>query len=198
MSVKTILTILACVCCLALVSCSTVKAPAEVAIKAADEAIAAVKSEASVYVPDQLKGVQDALATEKENFQKGEYQQALTGAKDLAAKAKDLTAAVAAKKDELTKTWQSMSGGLPGMVKSIQSRVAVLSKSKSLPTGLDKSQFENVKASLSSVTQTWTEASNAFSGGDLMVAVEKAKTVKGQAVEIMSTLKMKVPEASAK
>ncbi len=184
--------------CFSLTACSTAKAPAEAAIKAADEALAAVRTEASQYVPDQLKSVEDALAAAKESFQKGEYQQALTGAQDLAAKAKDLATAVAAKKDELTKAWQDMSGGLPGMVAAIQSRVDILSKSKRLPAGLDKEKFESAKASLAAITQTWTEASNAFQGGNLMDAVDKAKTVKEKAVEIMNTLGMKPPEAAQK
>ncbi len=185
-------------CCFALIACSTMKAPAEAAIKAADEAIAGVKPEASVYVPDQLKAVEDALATAKENFQKGEYQQALTGAKDLAAKAKELASAVAAKKDELTKEWQEMSGGLPGMLGAIQNRVNLIAKSRRLPRGLDKSKFESVKGSLATVTQTMSEATEAFKGGNLMEAVNKAKTVKDQAAEIMNTLGMKPPEAAMK
>jgi hypothetical protein len=198
MSKRLMFTVIAFACCLAFVACNTTKAPAEAAIKAAEEALAGVKSDAAIYVPDQFKAVEDSITAAKESFQKGEYQQALTNAKDLAGKAKDLAAAVAAKKDELTKSWQDMSGGLPGMVSAIQSRMNILSKSKKLPAGLDKDKFESAKASLASITQTWTEATTAFSGGNLMDAVTKATTVKEKAVEIMSALGMKAPEAAAK
>jgi hypothetical protein len=184
--------------CFAFVACNTAKAPADVAIKAADEALASVKSDASIYVPDQLKSVEDSLAAAKECFKKGEYQQALTNAKDLAGKAKDLATAVTAKKDELTKSWQDMSGGLPAMVSAIQSRMNILAKSRKLPAGLDKEKFESAKASLATITQTWTEASSAFSGGNLMDAVTKATTVKEKAAEIMGAIGMKVPQAAAK
>lgn len=196
MSKRLILSLIIFACFFALAACSTAKAPAEAAITAADQAIASVSKDASQYVPDQLKNVQDALATAKANFQKGEYQQALTGAQDVAAKAKGLATAVAAKKDELTKAWQDMSGGLPGMVSAIQSRVDILSKSRRLPAGLDKDKFDSAKASLATVTQTWTEASNAFQSGNLMDAVAKAKAVKEKAVEIMNTLGMKAPPAA--
>jgi len=196
MSKKLIFSIVALACCFVLVSCSTAKAPAEAAIKAADEALNSVRADAAVYVPDQLKGVEDALASAKDSFQKGEYQQALTGAKDLAANANDLAAAVTAKKDELTKSWQDMGSGLPGMVQAIQSRVDMLSKSRRLPAGLTKESFESAKASLATVTQTWTEASNAFQGGNLLDAVDKGKAVKDKAIEIMNTLGMQVPEAA--
>jgi hypothetical protein len=51
-----------------------------------------------------------------------------------------------------------------------------LSKPRKLPAGLDK--FESAKASLPNVTQTWTEASDAFKAGNLMDAVGKATGVK--------------------
>lgn len=198
MSKRLIFVIVAFACGLALIACSTAKAPAEAAIKAADEALAGVKADAAQYIPDQLKGVEDALAAAKESFQKGEYEQALTGAKDLAGKAKDLVAAVAAKKDELAKSWQDMSAGLPGMVSAIQSRVNILSKSRKLPAGLDKGKFESAKTSLATITQALSEATNAFQGGNLMDAVDKGKAVKEKAVEIMAALGMKAPEAAAK
>jgi hypothetical protein len=183
---------------IALLACSAAKAPAEAAIKAGEEALAAAKPEAAKYVPVQLKGIEDALAAAKDNFQKGEYQLALTGAQDLAAKAKDLAAAAAAKKDELTRSWQEMSGGLPGMVGTITKRVEILSKSRQLPAGLSKDAFESAKTTLAAVTQTWTDASDAFNNGNLVDAVSKASSVKEKSIEIMNTLGMKVPEAAQK
>ncbi len=196
MSKRSMLIAIAFTGCLLLIACSTAKAPAEAAIKAADEAIAGVKPEASVYVPDELKAVEDSLATAKDNFQKGEYPQALAGAKDLAVKAKDLASAIAAKKDELAKSWQDMSGGLPGMLSAIQSRMNILSKSRKLPAGIDKGNFESAKTSMATITQTMSEATEAFKAGNLMDAVNKAKTVKEQATGIMNTLGMKPPEAA--
>ncbi len=107
-------------------------------------------------------------------------------------------AAAAAKKEELGKSWDEMNAGLPGMVGAIQSRVDILSKARRLPSGLDKAAFENAKASLDTVNQTWSEATSAFSGGNLMEAVTKATAVKEKAAEIMTALGMQVPEAAAK
>jgi hypothetical protein len=195
---RSLLAIMGLALCMTLLDCSRAKAPAEAAIKAAEEALAAVRPEAAKVVPDELKSVEDALTTAKDNFQKGEYQQALAGAQDVAAKVKDLAAAAAAKKDELTKSWQELSAGLPGMVDAISKRVQILSKSKSLPAGLDKEKLESVKATLATVTQTWTEASDAFKAGNLADAVGKATSVKERAVEIMQTLGMKPPAAAQK
>lgn len=198
MSKRAIFAVIALSICLGIVACSTAKAPAEAAIKAAEDSLAAAKPEAAKFVPGELKGVEDALAAAKADFQKGEYQQALTGAQGLAGKIKELASAAAAKKDEFTKSWADLSGGLPGMVDVISKRVEILSKAKKLPAGLDKDKFEAAKASLATVTQTWTQASTDFGAGNLTEAVAKAKTVKEKAVEIMNTLGMKPPEAAQK
>ena len=175
------------------VGCSRDKEPAEAAIKAAEAAVGTAKAEAAKYVPDQVKGVEDALKAAKDAFEKKEYTQALTAAKDLPAKAKDLATAAAAKKAELTKAWEDMAAGLPKMVEAIKSRVDILSKSKKLPANLDKAKFEGAKAGLAEITQTWTDADNAFKGGNITDALAKANTVKAKATEIMTTLGMQAP-----
>jgi len=174
-------------------ACASNPKPAEEAIKAAEAAINAAKGDAIKYIPDQVKALEDGLQTAKDAFAKKDYKAALNAAKDLPGKAKDLAAAAAAKKTELTEAWKQMSGGLPKMVEAIKSRVDVLSKSKKLPADLDKAKLDGVKAGLPEVTQMWNDAQKAFSGGNLADAVSKAKTIKDKAVEMMTTLGMQVP-----
>jgi len=172
------------------------KTPAEAAIKAADAALAAVRGEAAKFVPDQLKAVEDGLAAAKASFDKGDYTAALGTAKDLAAKAGDLSSAVAAKKADMTKAWTAASTGVPEMADAIQSRVDILSQSKKLPAGLDKGKLETAKAGLAELKQSWADASASYSSGNFTDAVSKAKAAKDKAVEIMSALNMQVPEAA--
>jgi PBP1b-binding outer membrane lipoprotein LpoB len=175
------------------VACGSEKKPAEEAIKAAEAAINAVKDEAVKYVPDQVKGLEDGLQAAKDAFAKKDYKAALSAAKDLPGKAKEVAAAAAAKKTELTEAWKQMSSGLPNMVQAIKTRVDILSQSKKLPANLDKAKLESVKAGLPEVTQMWDDAQKAFSNGNLADAMSKAKTVKDKAVEMMTTLGMQVP-----
>jgi len=174
-------------------ACASGKKPAEEAIKAAEAAINAAKGEAMKYLPDQVKTLEDGLTAAKEALAKKDYKAALSAAKDLPGKANDLAAAAATKKEELTKAWKEMSGGLPKMVEAIKSRVDILSQSKKLPANLDKAKLEGVKAGLPEVTQMWDDAQKAFSGGNLADAISKAKTIKDKAVEMMTTLGMQVP-----
>ncbi len=178
------------------VGCSRDKEPAEAAIKAAEAALNSAKAEAMKYVPDQVKGVEDALKSAKDAFEKKEYTQALNAAKDLPAKSEELANAAAAKKAEMTKAWEELAGGLPKMVEAIKSRVAILSKSKKLPKGMDKEKFEGAKAGLGEITQTWTDAESAFKGGNIADAIAKANSVKAKAAEIMTTLGMQPPPAA--
>jgi hypothetical protein len=179
-----------------LAACSSGKAPAEQAIKAAEEALNAAKGEASKYVPDQVKAVEDELNVAKESLAKKDYAAATSAATSVAAKAKDLAAAAAAKKDELTKSWEGLSGGMPQMLDAIKSRVDILSKSKKLPANLDKEKFEGAKSGLAEVTAMWDEANKSFKEGNIADAHAKATTVKEKASEIMTTLGMQLPQAA--
>ena len=188
---------LAVVASLFLISCESAdKAPAAAAITAAQSALDAVRGEAAKYVPSQVSAVESAIASAKAAFEKNDYKAALTGAQDAAAKAKDLAAAASARKAELAKTWEDMSGGLPKMAEAIQSRVDILSQSKKLPAGLDKDKLEGAKAGLASLNQSWTEASDAAKTGDMSDAIAKGQAAKAKAVEVMTALHMTVPEAA--
>jgi hypothetical protein len=173
--------------------CANQKAPAEAAIASAETAFNAIQAEAVKYVPAQAKGISDAIAAAKDSVVKGDYQAALTAAQALPAQIAELTTAVTAKKADLTATWTGLSGALPKVVEAIQSRIGMLSKSKSLPAGLDKAKFEEAKTGLAGITAAWTEATAAFGAGNLTDAVAKAESVKGQAASVMGLLNMQVP-----
>jgi hypothetical protein len=106
---------------LVLAACASEQGPAEQALKAVENAVNSAAAEAMKDVPDQVKTVQDQLKSLKDTFAKGDYKAVLSGASDLTAKAKALSAAAAAKKAELTKTWEDVNAGLPKVVEAIKS-----------------------------------------------------------------------------
>ena len=182
--------------CAVLVACNAEKGPADVALKAADQAITAAAPEAEKYVPEQLTACKDALKAAQDQFAKGDYKGALAAATELGNKAKDLVAAAAAKKDELTKSWTDLSGSLPQMVEAIKSRVDILGKAKKLPKGMDAAKLTQAKDGLAGITKSWEEASAALTAGNLTDAIGKAKGVKEKGTEVLSLLGM-VPAAPA-
>ena len=171
------------------------KGPAETALKAAEEAINSAKGEASKYLPDQVRSLDSALAATKEKLSKGDYKAVLSEAPALTSKAQEIASAAAAKKAELTKSWEGLSSGMPKVVEAIKSRVDILSQSKKLPAGMSAETLAQAKAGLSEITQQWTAATEASKGGNLMDAVAKASSVKVKAAEVLTLLKMPVPEA---
>jgi len=183
--------LLACVLLVAgLAACNTDKGPADVAIKAADDAITAAAPEAEKYVPDQLTAARDALAAAKDKFAKGQYKEALAAGTELANTAKDLVAATAAKKDELTKAWNDLAASLPQTVASIQAKIEELGKAKKLPKGMGKAMLAHDQEGLAGITKAWEEASAAFTAGNLGEALAKASPLKDKGAEVMALLGM--------
>jgi hypothetical protein len=176
-------------------ACASDTVPAEQAVKAAEAAVAAVGAEAAKLVPDQAKALHMALATVKEKFAKGEYKAALAEAPALASKAKEIAAAAAAKKADLTKSWEEMSAGLPQMVAAVKSRVDILSQSKKLPATLTQEKLDAAKAGLAEATKG-EEATTAFKSGALADALAKGEAVKVKTVQALEALGMPVPSAA--
>jgi hypothetical protein len=171
------------------------KGPAETALKAAEAAIDSAKGEASKYMPDQVKSLESALSSTREKLSKGDYKAVLSEAPALTSKAQEVASAAAAKKAELAKSWEDMSAGMPKVVEAIKSRVDILSQSKKLPAGMSADTLAQAKAGLNEITQQWNAATEASKGGNLMDAVAKASSVKVKAAEVLTLLKMPVPEA---
>jgi hypothetical protein len=183
--------------CALLVACNADKGPADVAIKAADQAITAAAPEAEKYVPDQLAAAKDALKAAQDQFAKGDYKGALAAGTELGNKAKDLVTAAAARKEELTKAWTELSASLPQMVEAIKSRVEILGKSKKLPKGLDAAKLTQAQEGLATITKSWEGASAAFTGGNLVDAMAKTGGLKEKATEVMGLLGMAPPAPPA-
>lgn len=180
---------------LLLVACASDQGPAEKALKAAEEAVNSAAAEAMKYVPDQVKAVQDQLKALKDSYAKSDYKAVLGNTGDLTAKAQALGTAAAAKKAELTKSWEDMSAGLPRVVEAIKSRVAILDKAKKLPAKVDKAAVASAKSGLQAIDKAWQDAQASYKSGNLADALAKANTVKTQAAEIMTKLGMEVPAA---
>lgn len=175
---------------LLLAACADYKTPAKESLAKVELSLKNVARDAAKYAPDELKTVQDELAAAKAKFDDGDYEQALLGARGVAADVPKLATTAGQKRTEFMKQladdWQKMSTELPKTMDSIGTKIAKLAKSKKPPEGFDqaKTDFEAAK-------QTLTEATKASAAGSLEEAVTKAKAVADKAKEIMATLGMK-------
>jgi hypothetical protein len=176
--------------CAATLACNSGKAPAEAAMKLAEEAVSGAQAEAAKLVPDDMKSLSDDLAAAKGMIAKGDYKGALAAAQSIQQKSTEVLAKAKAKKDELTATWNQMSDGLPKMVDAIKSRVDILSQSKKLPAGMDAAKLTAAKDGLAAATATWGEAQEAFKSGNWTEAIAKGTSVKEKATAVMAALGM--------
>ena len=183
---------------LALLAAGCSKAPAEAALKVADEAIANVKPEAEKYVPEQFNALTAAAADARAKFDAKDYKGALTAAQALPAQADEVMKAAAAKKEELMKQWADMQGSLPAMVQALTEKIGGLAAMKKLPKGVDSAMVETAKTSLADVTAGWTAASDAFTAGDITGAIAKAGDVKTKAEQLSTMLEAVPAPAPAK
>lgn len=183
---------------LALLATGCGKAPAEAALKVADEAIANVKPEAEKYVPEQFNALTAAAADARAKFDAKDYKGALTAAQAIPAQADEVMKAAAAKKEELMKQWADMQGSLPAMVQALTEKIGGLAAMKKLPKGVDAAMVETAKTSLADVTAGWTAASDAFNAGDITGAIAKAGDVKTKAEQLSTMLEAVPAPAPAK
>ncbi|MCM3875872.1 MAG: hypothetical protein NEA02_05575 [Thermoanaerobaculia bacterium] len=177
----------AALCCVALVACSQ-KGPAEAALKAAETSVNEVKADGAKYAVEQTKGLLASYSAAQEAFNKGDYKAAMELAQAIPAKGKDVVAAVAAKKDELTKSWNALTASVPGMVEQVKAKVDALSAMKKLPKDMDAAKLDAAKTSLADLTKSWGEAADAFKSGNLIGANAKANAVKTKVADAMAAL----------
>ena len=174
------------------------KAPAEAALKAADQAVEAAKPVAEKFVPEQMTSLSAALADAKDKFGKGYYAGTLAAAKDIPAKASEVVAAAKAKKEELTKAWEGLTKDVTASIGAITAKVGELVAMKKLPKGMDKAKVDGAKAGLDAANQAWGQAAEAVKAGNWTEAMKKGGEVKAKAQEIMGMLGMPGEPAPAK
>jgi len=183
---------------LLVVACASQKAPAQQAVANIDSALSAVRETATKYAPDTLQTVDAQVAALKDKLAKGQYQEVIATAPAVNAAVanlkQDAEAKQAAADTALAQTkqqWRNLSADVPKMIAAIHTQVDTLSKSKKLPKGLTKANFESAKTSAGSLDSMWTDATNAVSNEDYAGAVTKGQAVKDKATDLMQTLQIK-------
>ena len=172
------------------------KGPAEEALKAAEAATTAAKANVEKYVPDQWKGLNDALKNAKDAFAKGDYAGALAAAQAIPGKATEAINAAKVKKDDYAKVWAEIQAAVPAAVKAVEDKVAEFAAMKKLPKGMDAAKLDAAKAGAADLKKMWDEAT-AVGATDPMAAIEKAKAIKAKAGELLASLAIAAPAAPA-
>jgi hypothetical protein len=164
------------------------KGPAEAALQAADQALAAARTDVERYVPEEFASLSGDLAAARAELENGHYTEALKAAQALPARIDAAVAAAGQKKVELTGAWTDLSASLPPAVQAITDEVAALAASSSLPRGMTKDLVVSYQRDLDTIRQAWNDAATAFQGGDVPRAVRTAQDVKARAEALAAAL----------
>jgi hypothetical protein len=177
----------------AMAGCSQ-KDPAQEAITAAENALAAVYEDAQKYLPDRYAEVKAELEKARAAFNEERYTDAIAAVKDVPARAEALARDVVEAKQkalsELNADWVRLSGSMPGLIAGIGTRLEELGKMRRLPQGMDKQLLEEAKAAYGSAQSAWDEAGQAFNSGEFEAAVGKARDVEAIAQDLVTRLGM--------
>ncbi|NLA41107.1 MAG: hypothetical protein GX874_06815 [Smithella sp.] len=174
--------------------CADEKGPAQLAMKAAEQAVETTKAEAAKLAPKEVAALEAALASAKEKLDKGENKAALVEAQGLVGKAKDILAAAKTKKDELSKQWTELTEGIPQMVEAIQGKVGSLSRLKKLPQNITAEKLAEAKSGLETIEADLAKAQESFASGNIVEAVATATAVKEKTAKAMESLSISAPE----
>ena len=174
-----------------LVGCSPER-PAQQAIQAAEQALAAAPAEAERYLGADYTAVTDHIAEAKAALEAKNYQGALEHAKLATEGTGGFAAAIEAKKAQFTESWSSMSKDLPAAVTAIEQRVTDLGKMRRLPAGVTKENVAGAQTALSDAKATWTEAMTAYENGNLLDAVTKGTAIQTKMAEVKQMLGMEM------
>lgn len=173
----------------AAVACSPGK-PAQDAITAAEEALAAAPADAQTYVAAEYQKASDQIAAAKAALEEKDYQAALASAQEASTTISAFPAAIETTKNEATANWKMMTDSLPGMVTAVEKRVSELAAMRRLPVGVTRANVDGAKTALAEVQTMWGEATKSAQAGNVMDAVKKGTTCRTKTREIMTALRM--------
>lgn len=175
-----------------LAGCGNALDPAKRVIGEIDAAVTAAGADAEKYAPEQVQHVRSEISDLKMKFDQQDYLGVIAGAPGVLAHAQALAATAAEQKASfaavLTREWTSLAGGLPTEVAALESRLAELAKSRTLPAGMDAATLEAARTGLADVNTLLNKATAAQASGDLEQAVVLAKQVKEKADGLLAAL----------
>jgi hypothetical protein len=185
---------------LLLAGCANQMEPAKKAIADIEVAVEAAGPDAAQYIPDQLQAVTSQISDLKMKFDQKDYKAVIAAAPALLTQAQGLAAAAgtarqaaaAAALEALNAEWGALSTDLPAQLAAVTGRVAILSKSKKLPAGLDAATFDAAKSGAGEAATLWEQATAAQAAGNVEQAVTSGRQVKEKLNAAMAGLGMSV------
>ena len=172
--------------CTALVLASCNKGPADDAIKAAEQALAAAP-EVAVDLPEQVAALGRLLKGARTSYAAGHYTDALRVAQALPDQIAAARALAAQRKAEKAAAWEAMARELPPRLDALSARLALL-----VSGGWISSERQATSESeLSALGEVWGRAQAAAAAGQLAQALALGEAVRSRAATLAGALGLK-------
>jgi hypothetical protein len=169
-------------------ACAGGKGAADAAVKAADDAVASLPTDAAQVLPEALAPITQAVQTAKDQVTKGDYQLAVTTAKDVPAQVQALVAQLPAKRAELTAVMDTLSIAMPRNLAAMKTKLDALAKTKKLPQGMDAQQLQAANDTYAAAITEWGNIMASHKSGDLASAHARALDLKARVSQTLVAL----------
>ena len=167
---------------LGLVAGACNRRPAEEALDVAERTLEDAKADLERFAPEKLAPLNRALDEARAALAQGRYTEALRVAQELPARTRRAVEAADRKRmAKLAVAWDAISRSLPARLARLRARIAGLTLTPSSGTGPHDGRLEPARAELRALSVAWEEATTAFEGGDVALALTTARYVRARA-----------------
>jgi len=161
--------------------------PAERAIKAADQAAAALTPEVREQASEQVRAFSEQLDAARAAAAKQDFKAARATAEALPARAREAVAATKEKLAAMKRAFDDASGQLSDKATALRQRVEELAAARRLPKGITKEALEAAREALAEVEAGATRARE-VAAKDAAAAAEAARALAKKADEAVASL----------
>jgi hypothetical protein len=172
---------------LALAGLACNKGPAEEALGFADQQIAAARPELEANAPGELEALTAEVGQARAQLEQGQYTDALRAAQKLPARVRAALAVAALEKQRRVGEWSGLAASVPGLLRTIATRIDWLVENEKLPRGMDEAGLAAARTELESVSRAWSEAAS-LETGDVTQAVARGRAAKARAEVVAASV----------
>lgn len=165
------------------------KAPAEAALKTAEEAIRTMSDATMKFAPEKRSELERAFGEAQALAAKKDYKGALAAASAIPQMAQEVVAAANGRKAQVN-AWAELSSSVAGMVAALRGRLEGITQSKQLPPGVTQGAIDQAKVAAAGLQSGIEAARDQAQGGDIPGALVKATELKAKTMDAMKSVGM--------